>query len=179
MGCRPRRFAGHGAGFGSGRGVCPPLHATHLPGFIITRGRRSVSAIRQLQDALEKNDIPLRLVRRQTSTWCRISLRACAQAGSFACGSRYILIEPPHHTRARPTRILLFQQLVRDSWRSSRSQNPKTGFRIATSRFAIVRAGVWIKSPQFATGAFGRHAQYWAHRMLDEGCVHIPGYGCS
>ena len=23
------------------------------------------------------------------------------------------------------------------------------------------------------TGAFGRNAKYWAHRMLDEGCVHI------
>jgi len=38
----------------------------------------------------------------------------------------------------------------------------------------LVRAGVWMQITSGSlTGAFGRNAKYWAHRMLDEGCVHI------
>jgi len=49
-------------------------------------GPQIVSAIRQLQDALEEKTFRFAWSPAQTSTWCRISLRACAQAGSFACG---------------------------------------------------------------------------------------------
>src|SRR5205807_7580277 len=38
----------------------------------------------------------------------------------------------------------------------------------------LVQAGVWMQiTAGSLTGAFGRTAQYWADRMLDEGCVHV------
>jgi len=38
----------------------------------------------------------------------------------------------------------------------------------------LVHAGVWMQITSGSlTGAFGRTAQYWAERMLDEGCVDI------
>jgi len=41
-------------------------------------------------------------------------------------------------------------------------------------RMKDFRAGVWMQITSGSlAGAFGRNAQYWAHRMLDEGCVHL------
>ena len=38
----------------------------------------------------------------------------------------------------------------------------------------LVLAGVWMQiTAGSLTGAFGRTAQYWGERLLDDGCVHI------
>jgi protein-tyrosine phosphatase len=89
--------------------------------------------------------------------------------------SRYVLVEPPHHTAPPQLEDFFFNLAVagyvpilthpeRLSWVPSRYETIKK----------LVRAGVWmqITSGSF-TGAFGRNALYWAQRMLDEGCVHF------
>jgi protein-tyrosine phosphatase len=89
--------------------------------------------------------------------------------------SRYVLVEPPHHT-APPQIEEFFFNLVaagyvpilthpeRLSWVPSRYQTIKK----------LVQSGVWMQvtAGSFA-GAFGRNPLYWAERMLDEGRVHL------
>jgi protein-tyrosine phosphatase len=89
--------------------------------------------------------------------------------------SRYVLVEPPHHTAPPQLESFFFNMVVagyvpilthpeRLSWVPARYE--------MIGRLA--RAGVWMQvtSASFA-GAFGRHSRYWAERMLDEGCVHV------
>jgi protein-tyrosine phosphatase len=89
--------------------------------------------------------------------------------------SRYVLVEPPHHTAPPQFEDFFFKLIVagyvpilthpeRLSWVPARYEAIKR----------LVRAGVWMQvtGGSFA-GAFGRNALHWAQRMLDEGCVHL------
>jgi protein-tyrosine phosphatase len=89
--------------------------------------------------------------------------------------SRYVLVEPPHHVLPLRLEDFLFELLVagyvpilthpeRLSWIKSHY----------TAIQRMVRGGVWMQiTAGSLTGAFGRTAQYWSERMLDEGGVHI------
>ncbi len=147
-----------------------------LPGLYHNAGPQIVSAIRQLQDALVENDIPLRLVA-GADVHMVPDLVEGLRSGRIVslAGSRYILIEPPHHTAPPHLESFFFSMLVegfvpilthpeRLNWLPHRYESIRQ----------LVRAGVWMQVTSGSlAGAFGRHAQYWAHRMLDEGCVHI------
>ena len=86
-----------------------------------------------------------------------------------------MLVEPPHHTEPPNIENFFFNILVagyvpilthpeRLTWVPRRYDTIK---RLAES-------GVWMQiTSGSVTGAFGKTAQYWAERMLDEGCVHI------
>ncbi len=89
--------------------------------------------------------------------------------------SRYVLVEPPHHTAPPQLEDFFFNLVVagyvpilthpeRLSWVPSRYEMIKR----------LVQGGVWMQltAGSFA-GAFGRNALYWAERMLDDGCVHL------
>lgn len=89
--------------------------------------------------------------------------------------SRYFLFEPPHHVA--PPR--LEQSVVatleagympiithpeRLSWIESHYDTMK----------ALAKAGAWMQlTAGSITGRFGKRAQYWSERMLDEGLVHL------
>jgi len=147
-----------------------------LPGLYHNSGPAIRQAITQLQSRLNQEDIPLQLV-----TGADVHM-----APDFAAGlrsgqllsiadSRYVLVEPPHHT-APPQLEDFFFALVtagyvpilthpeRLSWVPQRYQIIKR----------LVRAGVWMQvtAGSFA-GTFGGNSLYWAERMLDEGCVHL------
>ena len=89
--------------------------------------------------------------------------------------SRYVLVEPPHHTAPQRIEQFFFDILVagyvpivthpeRLRWIN---QHYATMQRLAAQ-------GVWMQvTAGSVTGAFGKNAQYWAERMLDEGLVHI------
>jgi protein-tyrosine phosphatase len=89
--------------------------------------------------------------------------------------SRYVLVEPPHHTAPQRMENFFFDILVagyvpilthpeRLTWIN---QHYDTVRRLAAN-------GVWMQiTAGSVTGAFGRNAQYWADRMLDEGLVHL------
>jgi len=88
-----------------------------LPGLYHNAGPQIVSAIRQLQDALEENDIPLRLVAGADVHMVPdliAGLRAGLRSGRIPsiAGSRYVLVEPPHHT-APPQLESFFQSAGR------------------------------------------------------------------
>jgi protein-tyrosine phosphatase len=146
-----------------------------LPGLYHNAGPQIASAVQHLQDALGREGIPLRLVA-GADVHMVPDLIAGLRSGRIPsiAGSRYVLVEPPHHT-APPQPEFFFSLLVegfvpilthpeRLNWLQYRYEVIRQ----------LVRAGVWMQITSGSlTGAFGRNAKYWAHRMLDEGCVHI------
>jgi protein-tyrosine phosphatase len=147
-----------------------------LPGLYHNSGPAIRRATVRLQEALEQERIPLRLVT-GADVHMTPDLVAGLRSGHLLsiADSRYVLIEPPHHS-APPQLADFFFNLViagyvpilthpeRLSWIPSRYEAVKR----------LVAAGVWMQiTAGSLTGVFGRAALYWAERMLDEGCVHL------
>jgi protein-tyrosine phosphatase len=147
-----------------------------LPGLYHNSGPQIRRALRELQAALDQKGIPLQLVT-GADNHVVPDFIAGLQSGRLLslCDSRYVLVEPPHHTEPPHLEDFFFSLLVagfvpvlthpeRLSWVPARYESIKR----------LVARGVWMQITSGSlSGAFGRTAQYWAHRMLDEGCVHI------
>jgi len=147
-----------------------------LPGLYHNTGPQIRQAALDLQQALENEGIALRLV---TGADVHIvpDFVAGLRSGRLLslADSRYALVEPPHHVAPPRLEEFFFSLVVagyvpilthpeRLSWIE--------GHYAAIQR--LVRSGVWMQiTAGSLTGAGGRSAQYWANRMLDEGCVHI------
>ncbi len=147
-----------------------------LPGLYHNSGPAIREATQRLQELLDQEGISLRLV-----TGADVHMTPDFIAGLRSgrlltiADSRYVLVEPPHHTAPPQLEDFFFNLVVagyvpilthpeRLSWVPSRYEIIKR----------LVQSGVWmqITAGSFA-GAFGRNALYWAERMLDEGCVHL------
>jgi len=147
-----------------------------LPGLYHNSGSDIREATQRLQELLDQEGIPLHL-----ATGADVHMAPNFVAGLRSgqlltiANSRYVLVEPPHHTAPPQIEDFFFNLLVagyvpilthpeRLSWVPSRYQIIKK----------LIQSGVWmqITAGSFA-GAFGRNALYWAQRMLDEGCVHL------
>ena len=147
-----------------------------LPGLYHNSGPQIRQATQQLQQILDREGIQLRLIT-GADNHVVPSFVADLRSGHLLslADSRYVLVEPPHHTAPPRLQDLFFNILVagyvpilthpeRLSWIKSHYQ--------AIQR--LVEAGVWIQlTAGSLAGLFGRNARYWAERMLDEGCVHI------
>jgi protein-tyrosine phosphatase len=147
-----------------------------LPGLYHNTGPQIRQATARLQDMLDQEKIPLRLT---TGSDAHIALDFIAGLRSgrvLSLGdSRYVLVEPPHHTAPPQLEDFFFNLVVagyvpilthpeRLSWTPGRYQTIER----------LVAGGVWMQiTAGSLTGAFGSTALYWAHRMLDEGCVHL------
>jgi protein-tyrosine phosphatase len=147
-----------------------------LPGLYHNSGPQIRRATQELQNALDQEGIPLRLVT-GADNHVVPDFVAGLQSGRLLtlCDSRYVLVEPPHHTEPPQMEAFFFNLLVagyvpilthpeRLTWVPARYESIRR----------LVQGGVWMQITSGSlTGAFGRTAQYWAERMLDEGCVHI------
>jgi protein-tyrosine phosphatase len=147
-----------------------------LPGLYHNSGPQIRQATAKLQQVLDRERIPLRLV---TGADNHIVPNFVAELRSghllSLADTRYVLVEPPHHIVPPRLEDLFFNILVagyvpilthpeRLTWIKSRYE--------AIQR--LVQTGVWIQlTAGSLAGAFGRNAQYWSERMLDEGCVQI------
>ena len=147
-----------------------------LPGLYHNSGPAIRESTKKLQQALDEEGIPLRL-----TTGADVHMAPDFIAGLRSghllslADSRYVLVEPPHHSAPPQLEDFFFNLLVagyvpilthpeRLSWVPSRYETVKR----------LTQAGVWMQLTAGSfTGAFGRNALYWAHRMLDEGCVHL------
>jgi protein-tyrosine phosphatase len=147
-----------------------------LPGLYHNSGPAIREAIKRLQAILDEEGIPLRL-----ATGADVHMTPDFIGGLRSghllslADSRYVLVEPPHHTAPPQLEDFFFNLVVagyvpilthpeRLSWVPSRYETVKK----------LIRSGVWMQITAGSfTGAFGRNAVYWAHRMLDEGCVHL------
>jgi protein-tyrosine phosphatase len=89
--------------------------------------------------------------------------------------TRYVLVEPPHHVAPARLEDLFFEITVAGYVPILTHPERLTWIR---SHYGMVErmfeAGVFMQITSGSlAGSFGRDAQYWAHRMLDEGRVHI------
>jgi protein-tyrosine phosphatase len=147
-----------------------------LPGLYANTGPQIRLAVQQLQQELDGHGISLQLV---TGADVHIvpDFVAGLRSGHLLslADSRYVLVEPPHHV-APPRLDDLFFQLIVAGYVPILT-HPERLTWIKSHYAAIqglVRSGVWMQiTAGSLAGAFGKSAQYWAERMLDEGCVHI------
>lgn len=134
------------------------------------------AAISALQAVLIDEGIALQLVI-GADTHLAPDLQESLRAGRIPTlnDSRYLLLEPPHHTAPPRFEESVFQLMAagvvpvithpeRLSWIEGNYQ--------VFGR--LVKAGSWMQVTSGSlTGRFGRRPKYWAERMLDEGLVHI------
>lgn len=147
-----------------------------LPGVYPNTGPLIREAVAALQRELDQRGIGLRLVTGADVHIVPDFVQGLREGRLLSLAdTRYVLVEPPHHVAPVHLEDLFFQLLLagyvpilthpeRLSW--------------IKSRYAAIQklaeAGVWMQiTAGSLTGAFGRNAQYWAERMLDEGYVHI------
>lgn len=91
-------------------------------------------------------------------------------------GSRYFLFEPPHHTVPARFHETLFDVTAAGYVPVITHPERLTWLDDAHYPWFLqaARSGAWIQLTAGAlTGHFGRRAQYWSERMLDDGAVHI------
>lgn len=133
-------------------------------------------AITQLRAVFAAEDIPLQLCI-GADTHLAPDLIASIRGGRVPTlnGSRYLLLEPPHHVAPPQFEESVFQLMAagyvpvithpeRLSW-------IETHYPIFQR---LVKQGAWMQLTSGSlTGRFGRRPQYWAVRMLEERIVHI------
>lgn len=147
-----------------------------LPGLYHNTGPQIREATITLQNKLHENGIELTLFSGADAHICPDFVQGLREGRILSLAdSRYVLVEPPHHTVPQRMEGFFFDILVagyvpilthpeRLTWIN---QHYPTVRKLATG-------GVWMQiTAGSVTGAFGKNAQYWAHRMLDEGIVHL------
>ena len=148
--------------------IYPGLYENHRAGI-----EAAVAAFRR---ELAAHGIPLQL---GTGADVHLApdLAGAVRAGRVPtlCGTRYLLLEPPHHVA--PPRFsesvftLMAAGLVPVITHPERLSWIETHYSLFTD---LVKQGAWMQlTAGSLTGRFGRRPQYWAERMLDEGLVHI------
>lgn len=147
-----------------------------LPGLYHNTGPGILAAIEDLKFALTLADVQLTLVA-GADVHMTPNLGAGIKSGHLLSlgGTRYVLVEPPHHVMPLRIEDAFFELLSsgyvpilthpeRLTWIED---NYETMVRLAGSGTLMqITAGS-------LTGAFGKSAQYWAERLLDEGLAHI------
>lgn len=90
-------------------------------------------------------------------------------------GSRYFLLEPPHHVAPPHLQEFVFGLLAAGYVPVVTHPERLTWIEDHYPLFAdLVHSGAWMQiTAGSLTGRFGSAAQYWGERMLDEGLTHI------
>jgi len=153
--------------------ACTP-HIT--PGVYDNRGPEITRAIASLQESLDAANIPLQLT-------CGADAHLAPDLGEglrerrvpSLGGSRYFLLEPPHHV-APPRLDLAVQDLLNEGHvpvitHPERLSWIEDHYDLMN---AMADAGAWFQiTAGSLTGRFGPRPRYWAERMVDEGLTHI------
>ena len=135
-----------------------------------------LAAIASLRIELAQHEIDLQLVE-GADVHLDVGLLAGIREGRVPtlAGSRYLLLEPPHHVAPPRFEESVFQLMVggvvpvithpeRLSWIEGQYDVFKR----------LVKGGAWMQiTAGSVTGRFGKRPQYWAERMLDEQLVHL------
>lgn len=147
-----------------------------LPGLYHNSGPAIRVAVGNLQEQLDAAGIPLRLLTGADNHIIPdfVAGLRCGQLLTLG-DTRYVLVEPPHHVAPMRLEDLLFGIVLagyvpilthpeRLTWIENKYDVIQT----------LVNRGVWMQLTSASLlGGFGRHARYWAERMLSEGLVHI------
>ena len=146
------------------------------PGMYDNNGPDILRRVSALQAALDEAGVALKLV---AGCDAHLTPTMVAELNSghipTLAGSRYFLFEPPHHVAPPRLEESVMATIAagylpivthpeRLSWIESH-------YEIMRS---LVAGGAWMQVTAGAlTGRFGKRAQYWGERMLDEGLVHL------
>lgn len=134
------------------------------------------AAIVSLQAILVQEGIELKLVI-GADTHLAPDLIGSMRAGRVPTlnGSRYLLLEPPHHTAPPRFEEEVFQLRAVGVVPVITHPERLTWIEGNYSTFQrLVHGGAWMQvTAGSLTGRFGSRPKYWAERMLDEGLVHI------
>lgn len=146
------------------------------PGVYPNTGPDILARVAWFQSLLDYEQIPLRVVA-GADVHISPDLVQRIRSGEVLtlAGTRYILIEPPHHVVPPRMEEIFFNLQVagyqpilthpeRMSWIEHR-------YDLIT---ILAKSGVWMQLTTGAlTGKFGSRAAYWSERMLGEGLVQI------
>jgi len=147
-----------------------------LPGLYHNSADAIRNATSALQAVLESEGIPLRLVPGADNHIAPDGPARLRSGHMLALAdSHYVLIEPPHNVVPQRIEAAFFDlQLagyVPILTHPERLQWIE-GHADLIRKLAV--AGVWMQiTAGSLAGAFGSRAQYWAERLLEEGCAHI------
>lgn len=147
-----------------------------MPGYYENTGPEIRQHVVALQAALDEHEIPLRLTT-GADVHLVTDLIAGLKSGRILTlnDSRYFLFEPPHNVAPPRMGDSIFSVMTagylpiithpeRLRWIEDHYE----------SMGEMVHGGAWIQlTAASVTGKFGKRAQYWSERMLDEGLVHI------
>lgn len=134
------------------------------------------TAVTALQIELDERGIALRLLE-GADVHLEPDLAAAVEAGRVPTlsGSRYLLLEPPHHIAPPRLEDTLFDLLLAGIVPVVTHPERLTWIEDQYTVFErLVKGGAWMQvTAGSLTGRFGRRPRYWAERMLDEGLVHV------
>ena len=134
------------------------------------------AAIAALRIELARHDIDLHLVE-GADVHLAPDLLAGIRAGRVPtlAGSRYLLLEPPHHVAPPRFEDSVFQLMVGGVVPVITHPERLTWIEGQYDVFKrLVKGGAWMQiTAGSLTGRFGKRPQYWAERMLDEQLVHL------
>lgn len=146
------------------------------PGLYENDAAGIAAAISQFEQALGRANVALRLVR-GADVHLTPDLLADLRKGRIPTlnGSRYFLLEPPHHVAPPRFDEQVFNLLANGYVPVITHPERLTWIEQHYDMFLrLARAGAWLQVTAGAlTGRFGRRPQYWSKRLLDEGPVHI------
>lgn len=146
------------------------------PGLYENTAKGIRSAIAKLQAEFNQRSIPLRLVE-GADVHLEPGLAASIKSGRVPtlAGSRYLLLEPPHHVAPPRFQESVFELIVAGYVPVITHPERLSWIEDHYAVFGgLVEMGAWMQiTSGSVTGRFGRRPKYWSERMLDEGLVHI------
>jgi protein-tyrosine phosphatase len=153
--------------------VCTP-HI--LPTVYDNKGPEIKAAVTSLQQELTSAGISLRLLSGADVHIVPDLLHGLNEGRILTlAGSRYLLLEPPHHVMPRHLDECIFK--LQSAGYVAILTHPERLSWIEPQYVLIrrmVHRGLWIQlTAGSLTGRFGPGPRYWAERMLDEGLCHV------
>ena len=147
-----------------------------LPGLYHNTGPQIREAVARLQAALDAEGIGLSLVSGADNHIVPDFVAGLRSGHLLSLADTcYVLVEPPHHVAPARLEDLFFNIQVAGYVPILTHPERLTWIR---AHYPLIQrlaaAGVWMQvTAGSLAGTFGRDAQYWAERLLDEGHVHI------
>ena len=146
------------------------------PGLYDNTAADIYAAVDRLRPALQDAGIPLSLTIGADTHMAPDMLERIRQ-GTIPTlhGTRYFLLEPPHHIAPKGFEEFVFNVLTA-GYVPIITHPERLGWIKGHYRqfIQVARQGAWLQiTASSYTGHFGKQARYWAERFLDDGVVHI------
>lgn len=158
-------------------GIVTTACTPHIyPGVYHNTGDGIREAICKLQKALDTYHIPLKLVAgADIHLTPELSAKLHNGEAPSLAGSRYFLLEPPHHVAPPRFEDFVFNLLAHGFIPLITHPERLSWIEDHYETFcSLVDQGAWLQvTAGSLTGRFGSRPRYWGERLLDEGRVHI------